>query len=190
LGANAPSSGEAALICVKRYSQEYCLTDVSALLSDPAKTVIIRDARGKPRFADIPQLCFSVSHSGAYGVCAVHYDNVGLDLQAHKNCDKRAIARRFFHPDEYDYLEKEDFLSFFEVWTAKESYLKYTGEGLSRGLGSFSVIDASGLAVGIESGNGTAALRHCNPFPGYSMCVCVASCTFTEQSLPIGYSRI
>ena len=145
------SSDEAALLCARRYAHTYGLSEVGDLLGKSAEVSIGRSERGKPYFigipADMTQLHFSLSHSGLYGACAVHTGPLGLDIQEHRPCDKEAIARRFFHSTEYDFLVRYDFEPFFDIWTAKESYVKYTGEGLAGGLGAFSVVDEMGFVT-------------------------------------------
>ncbi len=108
-------------------------------------------AFGKPFFTHMPEVCFSISHSGKYWACAFHGREVGFDIQEHRDCDYLPIARRFFHPDEHAKVEagaagtrgKE---TFFDIWSAKESYIKYTSRGLSQPMGEFSTL--SGFGVG------------------------------------------
>ena len=103
--------------------------------------IVERDG-GKPYFPDHPGILFSVSHSGDYWVCAIAPEEVGLDLQE-ENQTKRAekLAKRFFHPHEQAYLKSVDYRDFTRIWAAKESYLKYTGEGIAGGISHFSVVD-------------------------------------------------
>jgi len=142
---------------------------------------IAKDWRGKPYFAGAPHLFFSLSHSGAYAACAFATHPVGLDLQEHRHCSREAVARRFFHPREYEWLKERDFAPFFSVWTAKESYLKYTGAGIAGGLAGFSVVDDKGLKAAMEC---TEIVHSETPgevtffyrtYPvGYSLCLCAA----------------
>lgn len=97
----------------------------------------------KPTLAGGPPLHFSVSHSGAWWVCAFGPCAVGVDIQEHRPCRREAIARRFFHPDEIAWLEERGFdqESFYRLWAAKESYVKLTGGGLSEGFDTFSAVE-------------------------------------------------
>lgn len=119
---------------------------------------------GKPLFPTAPQIKFSISHSGDYWVCAFGTMEVGLDIQQHTECRSRDIAKRFFHPEEIALLEACAYApkDFFKIWTAKESYVKFTGKGLSQGLDTFSVMAT------IEG----AEFRHIPFKDGYSMCIC------------------
>ena len=100
---------------------------------------------GKPYFPEHPEIHFSISHSGEYWACAIASKEVGLDLQE-ENATARArkLAKRFFHPHEQAYLKSVDYRAFTRIWAAKESYLKYTGEGIAGGMSHFSVVDEDG----------------------------------------------
>lgn len=93
---------------------------------------------GKPFLKNRQDLHFNLSHSGRYVVLAWGEQEVGVDVQRH-DANRAAVATRFFTEDEQRYAE-EDPARFYEIWTKKESYLKYTGTGLSGGLRSFSVL--------------------------------------------------
>ncbi|MBE6569285.1 MAG: 4'-phosphopantetheinyl transferase superfamily protein [Ruminococcaceae bacterium] len=84
---------------------------------------------------------FSLSHSGMYWVIAMDSHPLGLDLQAHKGPCNASLVKRYFHPDEAAYWQKngETGAVFYDIWCAKESYVKFTGEGITRSLTGFSV---------------------------------------------------
>ncbi|MGH8890811.1 MAG: 4'-phosphopantetheinyl transferase family protein, partial [Acidothermaceae bacterium] len=84
---------------------------------------------------------YNVSHSGDWVVCAVSDSQpVGVDVERVRAPNLR-VARRYFHPRELDRLlkqpEHEKAGTFFEIWTAKESFLKAVGIGISVALNSF-----------------------------------------------------
>lgn len=133
-------------------------------LAEPA---LASGAHGKPYFPDAPQLQFSISHSGAYWLCAFSAAPVGLDVQQHRDCQKQALARRFFSPAEQAFLERTSHAPFFDLWCAKESWLKYTGRGLS------ALPEAIVLAPdGQFPARPDARLQLLPVFDGYSLCVC------------------
>jgi 4'-phosphopantetheinyl transferase len=103
----------------------------------PPDASITRDEHGKPYFDHFPDVHFNISHSGSALALAVHKAPVGVDTERIGTPDF-LIARRFFLADEQKYVEKNA-IKFYEIWTKKEAYIKYTGEGLSRPLRSFSV---------------------------------------------------
>lgn len=114
---------------------------------------ISRTSRGKPYLPDLPQWHISVTHSGKWIICALSTQQVGIDLQIHHLRHRKTdqddhsryctIARRFFHPAEADYVALSPQDRFFQVWTAKESYVKYTGRGVDGDFGSYSILPPS-----------------------------------------------
>ena len=117
-----------------------------------------------------PALQFSISHSGAYWLCAFSAAPVGLDVQQHRDCQKQALARRFFSPAEQAFLDRTSHAPFFDLWCAKESYLKFTGEGLS-GLEAVCTVSPEGGFPSVPGVN----LQLLPLFAGYSACLCTAS---------------
>lgn len=104
---------------------------------------------GKPHFAD-PAISvhFNLSHTvdktgGRFAVVVLLSDTdaVGVDVEfVHPIHNREAMMRRLFTDAERDYVlssERED--AFFEIWCAKEAYLKWTGEGFYRPMSSVSV---------------------------------------------------
>ena len=111
-----------------------------------------RDDYGKPHIQGREDFHFNLSHSGSWVVIAYGESPVGVDVERIRmDAGKENIARRHFTPEEQEYLfsaGEENGERFFEIWTAKESYLKYLGTGLRRSLNSFSVVpDGTGLGV-------------------------------------------
>ncbi len=101
---------------------------------------IKREERGKPFFENLP-VHFSVSHSGEFWVCLMADFNVGIDIQAYRTLKYEKVARRFFFHEEAEYVSQQGIDGFFQIWTRKEAYVKYMGNGLSgEGLSNFSVI--------------------------------------------------
>ena len=141
----------------------------AAALAAPQLTdcTLARQAQGKPCFPAAPELHFSISHSGGRWVCAFADAPVGLDLQVHRPCRALALARRFFAPEEAEWLRSRGEAAFFDLWCAKESWLKYTGRGLS------ALPEAIVLAPdGQFPARPDARLQLLPVFDGYSLCVC------------------
>ena len=96
---------------------------------------------GKPFLVNNPNIHFNISHAGHYIACAVSNEPIGIDIELIKPVDM-AIAERFFTPDETAYIMtgmQEQ--RFYEIWTKKESHIKWEGKGLHKPLTSFSVLD-------------------------------------------------
>lgn len=100
---------------------------------------------GKPFFVNHPEIQFNLSHSGAMLACAISDSPVGIDIQQirpwkqnyiHKfsSCEQAFINQQ---PDS----KKDE--AFIWLWTRKESYMKYTGEGFKHALNSFSVLEGN-----------------------------------------------
>lgn len=104
--------------------------------------IFTKNEYGKPSFVNIKDIHFNLSHSGPWVVCAVSLKPVGIDIEQIKPIDLK-IAKRFFSKKEYeDILNKNDeekLAYFYDLWTLKESYIKYKGKGLSIPLHSFSI---------------------------------------------------
>lgn len=96
---------------------------------------------GKPFLKDREDIHFSLSHSGHWAVCAISDAAVGVDVELPR-CTME-LAKRHFHPDEIEQLStldeaaRADALN--RLWTAKESFLKMLGKGLTLPLNSFAV---------------------------------------------------
>lgn len=78
------------------------------------------------------------------------------------------MSQRFFHPLEMQYVQQNGENAFFDVWSAKESYLKYLGCGLSLPMQSFSVVDEAGRFPAIKD----ACLTMLPDFPDDSLFLC------------------
>ena len=120
---------------------------LSAIGQVPAVDFTIERApKGKPYFRNLPDLHFSVSHSGDVFVCAFSDAPVGVDIQEYKKRPDEAercrkIAARFFHFDEVDALDADTVSAFYNIWTAKESYVKFTGDGIDGDFSAFCIFD-------------------------------------------------
>jgi 4'-phosphopantetheinyl transferase len=101
--------------------------------------------RGKPQLANHPSLQFNISHSQEYALFGFTLNHlIGVDIEHQRPMpDALKIAQRFFSAREYQMLEEvaieQQSKLFFQLWTAKESYLKATGTGLSASLDSVEV---------------------------------------------------
>lgn len=94
---------------------------------------------GKPYAKDLP-IEFNISHSGNIVACAVDDKPIGIDIEKIRPVDL-SIAKRICSFEEMCYLfghdpEEQDFVytanidilaRFFEIWTIKEAFIKYSG---------------------------------------------------------------
>ncbi len=100
---------------------------------------IAEGKHGKPYCEGI---CFNLSHSADRVICAIGDFPVGCDIEKIKPF-RNSLAERFFTDSENAWLNsfegKERDIAFFRLWTAKESYMKLTGEGFSLSARDFLV---------------------------------------------------
>ena len=99
--------------------------------------------QGKPYLKDYKNLYFNLSHSGTVVACLVSGQEVGLDVQQYVTV-KEGLAKRFFTKEECATLESVEGHTqyeqlFFELWSIKESYIKYTGQGMKQGIDTFTI---------------------------------------------------
>lgn len=92
-------------------------------------------SRGKPFLADYPNVFFNLSHCRRAVVCVIDTVPVGIDVETLRNvgddlmeytCSAQEIVSINEHNDRR--------LSFFTLWTKKESYLKAIGTGIKGDL--------------------------------------------------------
>lgn len=86
---------------------------------------------GKPYLVN-GDLYFNISHSQKYVVCAISEEEVGIDIQFHKKDDVDSLARKTMSAEEWQeyQLAVDKTKYFYDLWAKKESFLKYTGDGL------------------------------------------------------------
>ena len=165
-------------------------------LSDihPADSIrVCRSQLGKPYLPQYPHIYLSVSHSGEWFVCAVSSQPVGVDLQEHTPLRGETketaiqryckIAQRFFHRQETEFILEDPDNHFFVVWSAKESYVKYTGRGMDDTYGDFCVVSVSlypqishllrGEQITWQAEN--VSFQMCGFDKNYTLCVCTST---------------
>ncbi len=135
---------------------DYLLKEMLRDFYNMEQPSVITDEKGKPHLEG-DELFISISHSGNFVACAIHSESVGIDLETPRKITESLISY-ISTDEEKEYIlagrsqsESEVTLRFLEVWTAKEAYLKYTGEGLQGGIQSISVADTSGLLPALNS---------------------------------------
>ncbi len=108
-----------------------------------ANAPLKKDARGKPYFEGVP-IYVSISHSKGTCLAAISDGEIGADIELTGGEAEHLsrLARRYFTKAEAEYVCASPCDRFYEIWCAKESYMKYTGEGFARTMSSFSVLDS------------------------------------------------
>lgn len=103
----------------------YCYSHYKNIMTSlgnelPEKVQIIRAEGKKPRF-DTDEVHFNLSHSHGVIVVGISYSPIGVDIEKVREID---FAK-------FKFIEAEDEQEFFEKWTERESYVKFTGEGIA-----------------------------------------------------------
>ncbi len=158
---------------------EGCARDYAARagISLPGKLAVSRpEPGGKPFFENAPGVHFSISHTGGLWGCAMGPAEVGFDVEWNRPRDYMGVARRFFHPQERENVEARGLSAFLQVWTAKESYVKYLGSGITDDFSHFSVIP--GLAG--EAGELNAVFTCPAVGRDYTACLCTGEAAQVE----------
>jgi len=112
----------------------------------PKTVEIIREEGKKPRF-DTEDAYFNLSHSHGVIMLGISHTPIGVDIEKIRDIDY----------SKFTFMDAEDTEDFFEKWTERESYLKWTGEGLSN------------LRCAIPE---DAHFEHFPVYDGYHACVC------------------
>lgn len=99
---------------------------------------------GKPYYDSNKAVHFNISHTGNIVVVVFYICEIGVDVEYIENeycLDYQRDIMDFFNKREIEYLSSslEFNYDFIKLWTAKESFVKYTGSGLYRELSSFFV---------------------------------------------------
>jgi phosphopantetheinyl transferase len=159
-----------------------CVDEYLGLRSEEYERIdVVRGEFGAPNLKQEGLPYISVSHSGKYTVCALSDNRLGIDLQlgqllrnetVQEYCARLLrIAKRFFHPSDTRWIEQDLVNRFFTVWSAKESYVKYTQKGIDDTFASVRVIPDGGPFATAWECDG----MHYSVLPfeeGYSLCVC------------------
>lgn len=134
------------------YSELIVRTCASKKLNiDNSLLKFARSEHGKPYLLNDENFHFNISHTKDALVAAVSDENVGADIEKVRDIDCEILMRRFCE-NERNYIKNSEnkTLSFFEIWTKKEGFVKYTGEGLVRDFSSFDVL-SKGMKDGFKT---------------------------------------
>ncbi|MBQ6905964.1 MAG: 4'-phosphopantetheinyl transferase superfamily protein [Clostridia bacterium] len=163
-------------------TDELITSSVKSYLGNDVSVTIKRQPKGKPYVSAPIGVYVSVTHSGDYCLIALSDREIGVDLQIHERLRGETdvdsaerylkLSKRFFHPKEHSYVEKNVKPNFFEVWCAKESYVKFTGEGIDDNFWTYSIIpdNITKLPKAWEKKN--VYFEMVDFKKGYTLCLC------------------
>ncbi len=148
----SPERRQQAERCLRKEVAQQCILAEAALryalrsALGTDRVTLSNTKSGKPYITERSDFHFNLSHAGSWVVIAWADLPVGIDVETIRMDEsKERLAQRFYHSREQAYLfaaqGQERAQRFFEIWTKKESYLKYLGTGIDRALNSFSVLD-------------------------------------------------
>ncbi|MBE6516888.1 MAG: 4'-phosphopantetheinyl transferase superfamily protein [Thermoplasmata archaeon] len=153
----------------------YCMES----LADSLDTKVVKLPNGKPVF-ERDDMHLSVSHSGGLVAIAWSDGPVGVDVQESRSMGN--IASRILSPKE-SALSDTILLS---IWAAKESYVKMTGEGLSKDFRDITVY-LDGEFVSPDPGY---AFHHFEPCDGFVLQLCGESEVCPSMTMGDVYSLL
>jgi len=143
--------------------------------------------KGKPAPDGYNGVHFNISHSGQWVVAALSPASVGVDVEKIRKVPE-GVAHRFFSEAENKMLqnaanESQKAEIFFTLWTLKESFLKAIGKGLTKSLGSFTIVE-TGLKQYNLSNDPEAEgffLKTFELSEGYKLAACAANMQFCDH---------
>lgn len=118
----------------------YCIQKVTGYKLCDIK--IEKGENGKPYASNFSKLYFNLSHSQNLVICVISKKQVGVDVEFIKEYTVSEKLKSFFSNLEWKYIQSFENKAhpFYELWTLKESYLKYLGVGLKKSLKSFEIV--------------------------------------------------
>jgi 4'-phosphopantetheinyl transferase len=150
---NAEEQARAARLRIPEHGRRWTLAraalrDILACYTgtEPEALVFHSNAHGKPALAgeNNPPIHFNLSHSKDLALLAVALQEVGVDTEyINPKTDWVPLAKRVLSEREYAQLmgcePQSQRRMFFQLWAAKEAYMKGRGLGFSLPLKSFSM---------------------------------------------------
>ena len=137
------------------------------------------DKNGRPM---LPGAFMSLSHTEGAALAVIAPFPVGADVERERQVSER-IAKRIMNASEYREFSlltaDEKNARILECWTAKESFLKLTGEGIAAGFDKLHYDCEKNVVTRKTTGERAFAAR----FDSRELCVCVCSFAETEPKL-------
>lgn len=143
---------------------------------------------GKP-YLNHTNFHFNLSHSCHYVVCAYADEAIGIDLQRIKK-DIPKHTRKILSSEEIEYLdtlkEDEKIIAFYQLWSRKESLIKWDGRGLHIPLSSISFINQGQLETSVYFEGEKLYISEFDLWlPDYTFCICSQKESFPENIMEV-----
>lgn len=104
------------------------LADALALHGVSSLPPMARETEGKPYFPSRPDLCFNLSHTKGWVLCALSDRPVGVDIEVIRP-RREGLFRFCLTAEEYARFGG-GWTEFYRLWTLKEALCKYHGQAL------------------------------------------------------------
>lgn len=133
---------------------------------------------GKPYFPERPDICFNYSHCRSGILVGIGRRSVGADAETVR-VFKKSLAMRVCCPRELAAADAQPDpdLALTKLWTAKEAYLKFTGEGIRRDLRE---LDMADILADMQPRTIGARLR---VWVRGRVCLCACVCAQEQEAL-------
>lgn len=117
------------LLLMKGLEKEYGITELPDLLFGP---------QGKPTLKGHPDIHFNLSHCSRAALCVISDQPVGCDVECVPDELDMDLCHYCFNDEEIASIvgSNHPTQTFTSLWTRKEAFLKFTGEGLTHNLPS------------------------------------------------------
>lgn len=136
----------------------------------------------KPFIRGRGDIYFNISHSGTLAVCAVSDRSVGVDIEQEQHFDE-GLQRRIYLPEEIEYVLRNYKLPdrrFTELWTIKESIMKYYGVGMFLEPDSILITYDNEIRAAVNGADASGLHFTQYHVQGYALTVCSEYKNFTD----------
>lgn len=140
---------------------------------------------GKPQVAGCEGLHFNLSHTGNYAVAVFSDAPVGIDIE-HWRTLKQMLLDKCYTKDEQAWIQSQPDkeMAFVRLWTAKESYVKWSGEGITFSLKNIEIKrGSSDIEVWRDGIRQPVKILEYDKIPDYHISIC-RSVQETESVTP------
>lgn len=139
---------------------------------------------GKPILLDFDNVFFNTSHSGEKVITTISNLNVGCDIEKIKS-ERKSISNRCYTKEEQDFVNKfegrDRDISFFKIWTLKESFVKNLGAGLTIPFRSFSISLDDGISIKQNIVDEQFKFISLTTDDDYQIAICLSNCVETDK---------
>lgn len=139
---------------------------------------------GKPILADFDDVFFNTSHSGEKVITTISNLNVGCDIEKIKS-ERKSIIDRCYTKEEQEFIDKftgrDRDISFYKIWTLKESFVKNLGAGLSIPFNSFSISLKNGISITQKIVKEEFKFVSLTTDDNYQIAICLSNCSENDK---------